>query len=110
MTRIALIAGTYAPDRCGVAHYTDRLRIALSNQAIEFVVLTTIVAANEPTVRGVVNDWHLRDLISNNNELESAPIRMINPHDVEGLTNLLMNPISRHQLGLASQNFSRQFS
>jgi glycosyltransferase involved in cell wall biosynthesis len=46
----------------------------------------------------------------NNNELESAPIRMINPRDVEGLTNLLMNPISRLQLGLASQGFSRQFS
>ncbi|MCY7277107.1 MAG: glycosyltransferase [Phormidesmis sp. CAN_BIN44] len=50
----------------------------------------------------------------NNNELESAPIRMINPRDVEGLTNeltnLLMNPISRYQFGLAGQKFGRQFS
>ncbi|MCY7277106.1 MAG: hypothetical protein LH702_26100 [Phormidesmis sp. CAN_BIN44] len=64
MTRIALVAGTCAPDRCDVADYTDRLRTALSNQAIESVVLTTVAAASEPTVRGVVNNWHPRDLLA----------------------------------------------
>ncbi|MCY7321961.1 MAG: glycosyltransferase family 4 protein [Phormidesmis sp. CAN_BIN36] len=75
MTRIALIAGIYAPDRCGVADYTDRLRIALSNHAIESVVLTTIVAANEPTGRGVVNDWHIKDLL--------ALVRAVHRSDIE---------------------------
>jgi hypothetical protein len=78
MTRIALIAGTYAPDRCGMAHYTDRLRTALSDQTIEPIVLTTIVAANEPTVRGVVNDWHLRDLL--------ALVRAVHRSDIEIFT------------------------
>lgn len=65
MTRIALIAGTYQPDRCGVAHYTARLRDALGEQGIQSVVLTTHAAAsaNDPSVKGVVHDWRLADLL-----------------------------------------------
>jgi len=66
MTRIALIAGTYQPELCGVAHYTDRLRAALSQLCIQSVVLTTYAAAqvtNHPSVKGVVQDWRLVDLL-----------------------------------------------
>lgn len=64
MTRIALIAGTYQPERCGVAHYTERLRDALSQQGILSVVLTThVAAANDPSVQGVVQNWRLADLL-----------------------------------------------
>nr|MCU0569111.1 glycosyltransferase [Oculatellaceae cyanobacterium Prado106] len=85
--RIALIAGTYRPKHCGVAHYTAQLRTALLNQGIESVVLTTqsalssVNSATEdltvdstldpavkpavdpnvnPTVLGVVQDWGLK--------------------------------------------------
>ena len=62
MSRIALIAGTYLPERCGVADYTARLRSQLS---IETIVLTTIEAAkaaNDLSVMGVVEDWNLQNL------------------------------------------------
>lgn len=62
MTRIALIAGTYAPNRCGVAHYTDRLRSALVNQKIETTVLTTFNAADGADIEGVVEDWNISNL------------------------------------------------
>lgn len=66
MTRIALIAGTYQPERCGVAHYTDRLRSALNERAIQSVVLTTHLAAanQELTVIGVVHNWQFADLLA----------------------------------------------
>jgi polysaccharide biosynthesis protein PslF len=69
MTRIALIAGTYQPDRCGVAHYTAHLREKLAEQGIETVVLTTHDAANQLNDRAVhsaVCDWswtNLRSLV-----------------------------------------------
>lgn len=60
MPKVALIAGTYSPDRCGVAHYTARLRSQLS---IDTIVLTTFeVAKDDPTVFGVVNDWSIKSL------------------------------------------------
>lgn len=62
---IALIAGTYQPERCGVAHYTARLRDVLDKLGIQSIVLTTYTAAavaNEPTVKGVVNNWQFGDL------------------------------------------------
>ncbi|MBD2079957.1 glycosyltransferase [Leptolyngbya sp. FACHB-17] len=62
MPKVALIAGTYLPDRCGVAHYTARLRSELS---IDTIVLTTTEAAklaNDPSVLGVVEDWNLQNL------------------------------------------------
>ncbi len=67
MTRVAIIAGTYKPQFCGVAHYTSKLRDALEQQGIESVVLTTHAAAteaNESGVIGAVNNWRFADLIS----------------------------------------------
>ncbi len=67
MTRIAIIAGTYKPKHCGVAHYTARWRNVLKQQGIESIVLTTHTAAtevNDSSVRGVVKDWRFADLIS----------------------------------------------
>lgn len=63
---VALIAGTYQQQRCGVAHYTARLREVLSEHNVQSVVLTTYVAAqtiNDPTVKGVVQNWQLTDLL-----------------------------------------------
>ncbi|MUG93358.1 glycosyltransferase [Scytonema sp. UIC 10036] len=63
---IAIIAGTYKPERCGVAHYTACLRNALNKLEVQSVVLTTHAAAqevSEPEVKGVVNDWQLTDLL-----------------------------------------------
>ncbi len=63
MTRIALIAGTYAPDRCGVAHYTARLRESLHDRGIQTTVLTTVDAATDSSVWGVVQRWDFRSLL-----------------------------------------------
>lgn len=66
MTKIALIAGTYQPERCGIAHYTACLRDSLGEQSIQSFVLTTHAAAqvvNDPSVMGVVRDWRLADLL-----------------------------------------------
>ncbi|BAZ21741.1 group 1 glycosyl transferase [Kalymmatonema gypsitolerans NIES-4073] len=64
---IAMIAGTYKPERCGVAHYTACLRDALKKHECQSVVLTTHAAAtevNDKSVRGVVQDWRFADLMS----------------------------------------------
>lgn len=67
MVKIALIAGTYQPKRCGVAHYAAHLRDTLSQHGVRSVVLTTNDAAqiaDDPaTVKGVVAGWHFLDLI-----------------------------------------------
>lgn len=63
---IAIIAGTYQPDRCGTAHYTAYLRQALVEQGVNSIVLTTGAAAkqiNDRTVQGVVTDWGLSQLL-----------------------------------------------
>jgi glycosyltransferase involved in cell wall biosynthesis len=65
MTRVAMIAGTYRPERCGVAHYSSRLRGALDERGVSSVVLTTREAARgseDPRVKGVVAGWGMRDL------------------------------------------------
>ncbi len=65
MTRVAMVAGTYRPERCGVAHYTERLRRALNERGVSSLVLTTREAARaskDPDVRGVVCGWGLPDL------------------------------------------------
>lgn len=67
MTRVAIVAGTYRPERDGVAHYVLRLREALGRRGISSVVLTTRGAALETRdggVRGVVDGWGPRDLPS----------------------------------------------
>jgi glycosyltransferase involved in cell wall biosynthesis len=65
MTRVALIAGTYLPERCGVANYTARLCAALSEYCVKPVILTTYYAAEaayDPNAIGVVHGWRLADL------------------------------------------------
>ena len=65
MTRVAMVAGTYRPERCGVAHYTQRLRSALDERRVSSLVLTTGEAARasgDPSVVGAVRGWGLADL------------------------------------------------
>src|SRR5918995_429177 len=65
VTRVAMVAGTYLPERCGVAHYTERLRRAWNERGVSSLVLTTKEAARasrDPDVRGVVCGWELPDL------------------------------------------------
>ena len=67
MIRVAVVAGTYQPERCGVAHYTQRLRSALDERGISSLVLTTGEAAQaseDPSVVGAVRGWGLADLPS----------------------------------------------
>ena len=57
---MAMVAGTYRPERCGVAHYVQRLRSALDERGVSSVVLTTKEAAcasKDPRVKGVVRGW-----------------------------------------------------
>lgn len=66
MTDVALVAGTYQPEYCGVAHYTAHLRTALQEQGTQSTVLTSHAAAqtvHDPTVLGAVQGWQLTDLI-----------------------------------------------
>ena len=65
VTRVAMIAGTYRPEKDGVAHYVLRLREALTKRGVSSVVLTTREAAREARddeVRGVVDGWGPGDL------------------------------------------------
>ncbi len=65
MTRVVMVAGTYMPERCGVAHYTSRLRGALDERGVSSVVLTTREAARgseDPRVKGVVGGWGVWNL------------------------------------------------
>jgi glycosyltransferase involved in cell wall biosynthesis len=65
VTRVIMVAGTYRPERCGVAHYTERLRSALDERGVSSLVLTTDEAARasgDPSVRGAVRGWGLADL------------------------------------------------
>lgn len=65
MTRIAMIAGTYLPEMCGVADYTAHLCKALDACQVSSVVLTTYYAAEaayDPNTIGVVHGWRLADL------------------------------------------------
>ncbi len=62
MTRVVMVTGTYRPERCGVAHYVQRLRSALDERDVSSLVLTTKEAAEnskDPRVRGVVRAWGL---------------------------------------------------
>ncbi|MDQ3912317.1 MAG: glycosyltransferase [Actinomycetota bacterium] len=65
MTRIVMVAGTYQPERCGMAHYTERLRFVLGARGISSIVLTTKEAAQaskDPDVRGAVRGWGIAEL------------------------------------------------
>ena len=62
--QVAFVAGTYQPDRCGVAHYTACLRHQLEEIGIESIVMTTIEPPSlaDSTVKAVVQGWQMRDL------------------------------------------------
>ena len=65
MTRVVMVAGTYRPERCGVAHYVQRLRSALDERGVSSLVLTTKEAARDSKdqrVKGVVCGWGIPDL------------------------------------------------
>lgn len=65
MVRIALIAGTYLPERSSMADYTAHLCAALRESDVEPIVLTTYYAAEaayDPHAIGVVHGWRLADL------------------------------------------------
>lgn len=67
MTRIALIAGTYLPERCDISDYTAHLCNSLYEYGIESVILTTYYAAEaayDPQAVGVVHGWRLADLFA----------------------------------------------
>jgi glycosyltransferase involved in cell wall biosynthesis len=63
--KIVFIAGTYQPQRCGVAHYTARLRNALAQHQVTTEVLTTQAAAQsvqDASVIGALQNWRLSEL------------------------------------------------
>src|SRR5919199_498734 len=67
MVLVVMVAGTYRPERDGVAHYVRRLRSALEKRGVSSVVLTTkeaALASRDKGVRGVVDGWGLTDLPS----------------------------------------------
>lgn len=87
MLRITLIAGTYQPDRCGVAHYTARLRETLSQHNIQSTVLTTQAAAQtvrDPNVRGVVSNWGFTDLFPLVRAVLSTPSSLLHIQHAAG--------------------------
>lgn len=87
MIRVTIIAGTYQPNQCGVAHYTDRLRFALDQLGVQSVVLTTRDAAQaacNPGVKGVVRDWSLSDLIPLVQAIRVTPTDILHIHHAAG--------------------------
>ena len=67
MTRIAIIAGTYLPERSNLSDYTAQLCKNLREYCIESVVLTSYYAAEaayDPNAIGVVHGWRLADLFA----------------------------------------------
>jgi len=86
MPRITLIAGTYQPDRCGVAHYTAHLREALTEE-VKSVVLTTQTAAKavqDTRVRGVVENWKFASLFPLVRAVQSTPTDILHIQHAAG--------------------------
>lgn len=87
MLHITFIAGTYQPDRCGVAHYTARLREVLHHRKVASTVLTTQAAAqavDTPDVLGVVDDWRLADLWPLAQAIRSRPTDILHIQHAAG--------------------------
>lgn len=86
MIHVTLIAGTYQPTRCGVAHYTDRLRTNLHQLGIPSTVLTTHAAAtvDAPDVIGAVTDWQLAELWSLVRSLHTTPTDILHIQHAAG--------------------------
>jgi glycosyltransferase involved in cell wall biosynthesis len=86
MLRITLIAGTYQPNRCGVAHYTSRLRETLAEE-VESIVLTTRAAAEalpDSKVRGVVQNWQFASLFSLVQAIQTIPTDILHIQHAAG--------------------------
>ncbi|MBW4582116.1 MAG: glycosyltransferase [Tildeniella nuda ZEHNDER 1965/U140] len=87
MIQVTLIAGTYQPTRCGVAHYTDRLRTNLDLLGIPSTVLTTHAAAktlNAPDVIGAVHDWQVSELGALVRSLHTRPTDILHIQHAAG--------------------------
>lgn len=86
MTRVVFIAGTYQPERCGVAHYTACLRAVLAKHDVESVVLTThaAVQAIDASVQGVVKDWRLADLLPLVRAVQTTPADILHIQHAAG--------------------------
>lgn len=87
MIRVTLIAGTYQPNHCGVAHYSDRLRTALEKQGVQSVVLTTHDAARsacDPSIIGVVRGWGLSDLVPLVQAIQATPTDILHIQHAAG--------------------------
>lgn len=87
MTRIALIAGTYQPHHCGVAHYTSHLRQELSQRGIDSTVLTTAQAAQhsqEKNIIGAVRSWRIQDLASLVRSLHQTSVDLLHIQHAAG--------------------------
>ena len=106
MLHITLIAGTYEPTRCGVAHYTDRLRIHLGKLGMQSVVLTTHKAAqtaDDPDIIGVVHDWSVFGLMPLVRSLHSMPTDLLHIQHAAGTYGferaLFLLPLLLHATG-----------
>lgn len=87
MTHIALIAGTYQPDRCGVAHYTAQLRSHLHPHNITSTVLTShdaAAASDDPHVVGVTENWKLQDLLPLAKALQASKAEILHVQHAAG--------------------------
>ena len=86
MIHVTLIAGTYEPTRCGVAHYTDRLRTSLAKLGLLSVVITTHTAqsANKPDIIGAVPNWGLGALIPLVRSLHTIPTDILHIQHAAG--------------------------
>ena len=87
MIHVTLIAGTYEPTRCGVAHYTDRLRTSLNELGLSSVVITTheaAQAATKPDIIGAVHDWSLGALIPLVRSLHTIPTDILHIQHAAG--------------------------
>lgn len=81
MIRVAFIAGTYQPNHCGIAHYTERLRTELTlHSGVHTHVLTTYKAAqayHDPYVQGVVHGWSLLDLLALVHTIQKLDVNIV---------------------------------
>ena len=65
--RVGMLAGSYQPARCGVAHYTARLKEALGRSGVRVDLYTDRASAAQggraDGVKGVTDGWSYRDLL-----------------------------------------------
>jgi len=90
MAQVAIIAGSYIPEKCGVAHYTQHLRESLSLLNVKSAVLTTRQAAeavSDPSVQGVVDDWDVVDLFSLTQAIHQSQMDILHIQHAAGTYN-----------------------